>query len=85
MKPVQKFLPWSLVLVCALATNAFADSGSVSEGAKQAGRELGSAVRQGGHALAQAGHELGSALRQAGHSIATAAKNGVHELKRAAH
>ncbi len=69
--------------IVVLTTPAHAEPSTLSEGARQAGRELGSAAKQGGHVVAQAGRDLGAALRNIGHSIAHAAKEGARGVKQA--
>lgn len=84
--PVAIFLR-SLARACAIAilfatlTSAYAEETSIKDDAKQAGKTVGSAVREVGQSAKKAGKEIGPAAKRAGKAISQAAKNGVQAVK----
>lgn len=56
---------------------------SLKDGARQAGHDLGTVLRDIGHGAKKAGKEIGHDAKQAGKAVGGAAKEGGKEFKRA--
>jgi stage III sporulation protein SpoIIIAA len=91
---------WIAACAAVLALNivgvysAFAEEDSLKDGARKAGRAVGTAAREVwqegkkvgkeiGHGAAKVGKEIGHGAAKAGKAVGGAAKEGARELKRA--
>lgn len=62
---------------------ALAEEDGLVDGARKAGRAIGSATREVFHGAKKAGKEIGHGAAKAGKAVGSAAAEGARELKRA--
>ena len=80
---------WIAACAAILALNiigvfsSLADEDSLEDGARKAGRTVGSAAREAWQGTKKIGKEIGHAAAKAGKAVGGAAKEGAREFKRA--
>ena len=74
---------YATAMLIAISSPAFAEEGNLKDGAKRAGRAVGSVAHDIGHGAKKVGKEIGQGAKQAGMAIGEAAKEGGKEFRRA--
>ena len=84
MKHMKRCLPaLALTVLAAVAGCASAEDSTLKEGARDAGRAVGTAAREVGKGAKKVGKAVGEAAKDGALAVSEAAKAGAKEFKRA--